>query len=366
MPQKKKQHYVPQFYFRLFSEDGHTINMFNLKRMQMLFNRAFKNFCKEDYFYSRNTELESEFSSLESKCSDCIRKIIQEKQIGKLSQKEYFFLLLFVLFQQSRTKLFKSEVKEQTQAFVENIMKPFALHHPEAKKLGITEKIFEENKITLPSDHLYSILQHLLAVPLINDLIPVIVENITSKNFIFSDAPVIFYNKFFKDKRNNALLGFQSAGLQIFIPLNNKILLLFYDSEFYDFSGSSNTFVITNENDIDSLNSLQIVNCDENIYFSYKKDVKYIENLHLDITKGGTHKPAVRIYKNIMRHDRRLSDIIEFTYDHMRFNLNLSFLTPKNIESDKMYRNAELIAHHIKFTDDYMKNLEKQPKKTNN
>ncbi len=80
--------------------------------------------------------------------------------------------------------------------------------------------------------------------------------------------------------------GLRSPGLQIFCPLNPKILLLLYDEKYYIFKEEfDNKININLESDVDSINSLQFFGSD-NIFFSDKIDGKYIETLYSSVKES--------------------------------------------------------------------------------
>lgn len=51
--------------------------------------------------------------------------------------------------------------------------------------------------------------------------------------FIFGDAPVVFYNSYYRNVTARGVLGLQSPGLQIFFPLDSTTLLLLMDDKVY-------------------------------------------------------------------------------------------------------------------------------------
>ena len=77
MPEYKNQHYVPQFQFRQFSNDGKGIFIYNLKTKQKIWG-SIKNQCSEDYFYSKNGKVETIFSELESMTLEILKKIMAD------------------------------------------------------------------------------------------------------------------------------------------------------------------------------------------------------------------------------------------------------------------------------------------------
>ena len=104
----------------------------------------------------------------------------------------------------------------------------------------------------------------------------VLLINNSEFDFIASDNPIVLFNSYFNKVQDRGVIGLQSPGLQIFFALNNKLALLLYDVKCYstgerrhqeDFS----TISVNSIDDIDSINSLQILNCDENVFFSNKE-----------------------------------------------------------------------------------------------
>lgn len=57
MAHNKNQHFVPQFYFRLFSIDKKRIEIFN-KTKGVHKTGSIKGQCSSNYFYSKNLKIE--------------------------------------------------------------------------------------------------------------------------------------------------------------------------------------------------------------------------------------------------------------------------------------------------------------------
>jgi hypothetical protein len=123
MAEHKKQHYVPQFYLRNFSQDDVHLLCFNLKRNKSFYVKV-KNVCQGKYFYSQNTENEEVFSRLESKFALSIKKILDNEDITSLSSDEAMLLLTFISFQQERTKESKISIENHFDWFVSQYIKP--------------------------------------------------------------------------------------------------------------------------------------------------------------------------------------------------------------------------------------------------
>ena len=354
MAKHKKQHYVPKFYFRLFSEDGHNIHIFNLRKAQV-FTGPFKNCAAGDYFYSEKTKLEDSYSGLETKLSEVIKKLLQSK-LSNLTKEEYFFLLMFILFQHARTKSQKALVNKFTSHFVENVMKPMFLASDTFKKSGLTKEAVDGLQITYPADHLTLIMNSLLGVPLIGDLTPIILQNKTIKDFIFSDAPVVFYNMLLKSEKEYGTIGLQNIGLQIFCPLSKDTMLMLYDSSVYEIHVTE----VTSESDIDEINALQFFNCEDNVFFADVRKSAHVFDLHAKLTPITKQKSMLE-KERYSRPDGKLVERLHTYTRQFDYDMKLSFVNVSKDSFDKTVRDPELIKQHTVFTESLIEKMKSKP-----
>lgn len=268
MAECKNQHYVPKFYFRLFSEKC-VVEVYDLND-KIFHPGSCKHLCAEEWFYSRDPAIEKIFSALESVFSRILHKIIDNEDINVLKDDDYSYLLLFLVIQNVRTAKGK-ELSDDLSNFLFQEFSKALLQKNIGKKPWITEEFVKTHPmptISGPSHAISLMISLNSSAILISDLKPVILINNTGRDFIFSDSPVVFFNSFFNDKDGTGSTGLQAPGLQIFCPLNSKTMLMLYDSKFYSFKNCSNNKVcITLESDIDALNALQFFNCREWIFF---------------------------------------------------------------------------------------------------
>lgn len=279
MPHNKNQHYVPKFYFKLFSKSSH-INIYNLKNKGHFFG-SIKGQASKDYFYGKNLEIEKQFSSLEFNFKKNLEKLNKVERFKELDSEEYMEILRFITFQSERTELSKTKTKQATQQMVEMIMKPLMKSDKNLMKKVSPEDI-DKLKISNPSDFLYSILLSLISNILLSDLIPAILINETDKDFIFSDNPIVLYNPIY-DNGNNSFRGFQSPALLVFCPISSKKCLMLFDPEYYDITLDKNNFhSITDSKDISKINKLQFYNCLYNIYYENQNQKGEVDSLSKD------------------------------------------------------------------------------------
>lgn len=280
MAECKRQHYLPKFYFKLFSKRG-FVEVYGV-RDKKFHPGSCKDLCAEDWFYSKDAQIEKCFSRLEQDFSRILNKIIDINDINQLTDREYYLLLLFLVFQNARTAKGKELAEDFVNYLIQDLYKDL-LKKNVGKQPWITENFIETHQmptISGPSHAIALMNSFETGALLISDLTPIIFINNTAREFIFSDSPVVFYNSFFNHRDGSGSSGIQAHGLQIFCPLNSRKMLMLYDSRYYSFKSSTNIVCITSESDIDAINSLQFFNCREWIFFADRNQSKTIELLH--------------------------------------------------------------------------------------
>jgi hypothetical protein len=265
----KRQHYVPRFYCRGFSGRD-AVEVYDLKDKRF-YSAGCNNICVEDFFYSRDTLIETgPLSTLDAECSRVFNKLCSSRDLAGLTKEEYHLMRFFLIFQNSRTAKSKKDSEDYVNSFFKEISKDL-LKKNIGKFPWLTEEYIETHEMPTISGptHLIFLSKALSTGSLlISDLVPLILKNNTGMDFVFSDAPVVFYNSFFNDKNGQGSTYSTSPGLQIFCPLNPKTMLMLYDPKFYNFDNTHDHIVeITSERDINALNALQYFNCKECIFF---------------------------------------------------------------------------------------------------
>lgn len=260
MVRYKNQHYVPKFYFKLFSKNKKTICLYVISQNKFIEHATIKDQCSKSYFYSKNTNIKKIFSQLEGSAKNILTKIIKNNSLNELNNEEIENLKSNILFQHGRTKFAKDRENDLANFFFD-LLKPKI--YDDAKKAGehISWESIKNTKIEMKSN--YTLFLSMMTGILLIDMKACLLENKSQMDFIFSDNPVVFFNSFFNDKYSYGTTGLSSTGLQIFYPINSKLILFLYDSDFYEVRSTK----INKTKDIKRLNGLQILNCDNNIYF---------------------------------------------------------------------------------------------------
>lgn len=344
MAENKNQHYVPQFYFKKFSTDGKTICLFNLKSRRFVKLAPIKGLCSKNYFYSKNTQIEKEFSFLEGLGNKLISKILKNQNISCLNEEEILNLKSHILFQRGRTE-YARDAEEETANALFNMLKPNFLQYAKKEGLKITEE--EVNKIKIKSNSKNSLLISMMSGPLLYDLSMILLENKTSIDFIFSDNPVVFFNSFFNEKTEQGTQGIASTGLQIYFPINSKFALFIFDPNFYEIKNVK----IKNELDIQRLNGLQMIYCNENIYFENTRMQRPLLLRYNQLkSKRPSQKTTNRVVANRIAEDGTYRELWRTSSTKIKYNLEkLSFLKHKKTEIPYGIRNPKLVGLHNKI-----------------
>ena len=343
MVEKKNQHYVPQFYFKFFSDDGKKICIFNIDNKEH-FVGPFKNQSSEDYFYIKGKELENAFEKIEQSQRESIKKLIDSKSFEALSKEEYIEVLRFITFQDTRTNYAKKGSNEMTRHLVREYIKPKMLQDETLNK-EVTKEDIEKVSLTFPADHLISINLGLQSPILISDLIPILLINKTKLEFLFSDHPIILYNLYFHKDTFESHIGLQSPGLLVFCPLSKDLCLLLFDSKLYHVGGANKNIIeIDNSIEIEKINRFQLYRSDKNVYYSNLNQKENVDRLFNEFTKRNTKSKEITKFEKLKVLNKPNSEVLMIGERNINENIELSFLKVNEITEELgKIRNQELV-----------------------
>jgi hypothetical protein len=352
MPQNKKQHYVPRFYLKRFSPDGHSISLWNIKNEIRVTSANLKHQCYKDYFYGKELKVEKALGLVEGHTSEILRLIDKHQSPPPFHSEEYLTLVLYMLMQYGRTAYSADALDEMNDKIVKH------LFGPKADAEGIDLSKFT---IGIKDSAQYSLGMISQLYPLMLDLDCKLLLNTTNVEFVTSDNPVVLYNQLFSFRQHGSNTGLVSKGLQVFLPVSASQLLIFYDYESYSVgSRSKATVEISSPRDVYELNTLQMVSAYENIYF---------ENKNFDVAAlYRKASPFRRVQKSKMsifpgeEDEKTKKEFMTTSREDIRTNLKLSFINlTKNSKTWRIkfrklrmqpavvVRDEELFDNHDKF-----------------
>ena len=338
MAENKKQHFIPQFYLRYFSINslGKSISIFSLTSSKFIESGSIKKGqAAKDYFYGSDLKVEKTLNKIEGKAAFVINSIISSNDLLEKRSSEHEILLIFFLLLYARTVYYLKQNNE----FINNLLTSVLARKPELA--NDLEKL-EDNPKEMPQ----SILREaVLYAPLILDLHFKLFVNKTNIPFIISDHPVVIYNQFLESKKNyGSNTGFASKGLQIIIPLSPNHILFFFDRDVYRIGKKMESLIVIDcIKDVDSLNLLQCLSANENLYFNQHISEFYIQSLLKKATRRETKaKVDEFLIPNNQNMHKKAILLMAYKSD-IRCNLYLSFV--QILRKAKKYEPKNKIVH---------------------
>ena len=325
MADNKKHHYVPKAYLRNFATDiekpakmRRLINQLDVVNQSWRFNIGLNDQCQSPYLYGKTPELEKVLNDFEGEFATVFREIINDKHNKINDPHTELYLRYFALLSILRTPRQKSYAED----FLNDVVNK------------ITEKNFPDYEGGLEVS--YHGFYHLVVGNLTHftvslDGMKSLVVNSDEGLFVTSDNPVIRHNQAFQHiSKTHANLGFLSKGLQIIFPISSEKLIMFYDEDSYKISNSS---PIATVEDVKMLNDLQVLNCDNSVYFSRREATKFIPQRRVGKENRNTGKSKITTLQHT--HDPLRELVIQKEIRTVP-NLPLSFIRPrKNLKYEK-------------------------------
>lgn len=284
--EKEKQHFVPQFYLKMFSFENNKkeIGIFNKSNIFFKQNGKLKTQAFKKYFYGKDGFVEDFLGEIENHVSPILKKIIETEKLPERFSTEQVDILMFLLIMDSRNPISKNTFNNSTQLLKERIISK------SGKDIRLVKEIEKYQKDDLA--HTLQILSAQERIGYCIDLNFKLIKNETNTPFVISDNPFIKYNQFMeiRDYKHSNHNGYGTIGEKFILPLNEKYLLFFYDSNIYKLGNQrEKTIVIDNEEEIDQFNLMQYLNANNLIFFNEKITKNYL--IQLDEKAKKYNKP---------------------------------------------------------------------------
>ncbi|WP_248895376.1 DUF4238 domain-containing protein [Haloplanus halobius] len=283
MVKRKNQHYVPQHYLRAWATNQ-KLNVLPLSANQS-FLEATSSVCSRDYFYGNPPVAEKELANLDGYHARPITELRDGIDLTDLSNQYISLLLSFITTQRSRTKSTKEDIRSGEEYLREAVKDDMGADRYEGQinwKSELSEQEKEDSMVdaSLLGTHHFLIALGIFGYIGIGDLHGVMLCNLTSREFIVSDAPMVHDIPRYKHEMGLVPAGLGNRGLQIFCPIDRNRILLLYDPEVYVFdSNSKNQVLIRSPDVVDELNLLQFHNAESIVMFNSSSE-DYILDLH--------------------------------------------------------------------------------------
>lgn len=350
MANKANQHYVPQFYFRYFSQDGNSICVLTRNNGRTFESAPIKGQASKKYFYG-DEKIEQTLSEMEGQFSYALRQIKDDLCFKKCTPENYVLLLQNIMLQTSRTITARQKNKpirdKEAQLYVEYMVSNN--DHLLSKE---TKDMFLNNIQGVEADpqqwQSMNMGMAIKATESLCDLLPVILQNKTNRPFIFGDAPVVFINPYLKNITLRGVLGTQTPGLIILYPIGSMHSIMLIDETAYRIKKlRGSVLVVRDLKDIAALNKLQIHNATSAVYFSDNQYSRYVANLWMqEKQKLVEHKGKVIETPEFDHNGELISYLIHSFEQQLPFIPKLSFLEYQELP-EKDYRFSRRIAQLV-------------------
>jgi hypothetical protein len=254
-----RQHIVPQLLLKYWDcgvSKEKKIHIFDMKKLEVRLNQSIRKNFTEKYRYGKDGLVEELLADkIEGPASSLIEKIVNGdfNIIGENS----LILEKFILSQFFRTPQSSKKASEFINLQFESIGQEFLSLNGLDLKEAIAKKLKVDDDDNLAAE---LTINAVLLAGILGDLEYHIIKNETSSEFYISNHPVFLYNWFYRDLEESAVRSIAATGLQIFLPLSPKITLCLYDPKVYEYGKRDLVTCISNDSDIEILNSFQIIN----------------------------------------------------------------------------------------------------------
>ena len=304
----KNQHYVPRFYFRFFSNDKKTTNLFNVEKGIYKLKIPISSQCSEDYFYGSDGAVEKMLGKLESEFRilfDKLNKIKsteslprQQRKNNKISvlftKDDLLLLRLFAVVQYTRTKNMQLLIDEIIQDTLRVVLK----HESNSLPEDLLKRISLQKGVNVAMFHAA------IGFPLLLDLKVSFLVNENKTDFILGDNPIVLFNPLMEKFNIKATMGIASRGLIIFFPVSAKLMVCLYDVNAYKFE--KEIITLNSSKEVDEINAMQMLISRKNVYFTRNEMTEeYFRNLLLQyprVEKKHVQSETLAVFPNEVVH----------------------------------------------------------------
>lgn len=353
---KRRQHYVPKFYLRNFSESKKSVGIYLFKENKIIEHGSINDNLWKEYFYGEDAVVENKLAEYEGRWNDIISAIIETERLPDTNS-DLVWLRYFILISSARTLKRGNQINDYYNTLI--------------KKLLVVEKPKLFERVMSADENGFSVKINYPALPSINatqQCLPLVIDlkidlliNRSTIDYVTSDNPTVFYNQLFQEKNLSRGFGWGEHGIQFIIPISPRIAVCMYDSEVY----SMKVKILNSNSTVNKLNELFLNNSDELIVFMYGGDdeAKKEKSEYINILAKKRSRPTVQDKDDnvinlsnkqvVGKHD--LSDIFE---TNQKFKeMNISNHSKEEIDKKLNVEIAKLFAKLQAMTEDERQTL---------
>jgi len=286
LAEKATQHFVPQFFFRLFNQRRKYIHLVTKDASRVITNASVRKQCARHKYYG-STEFEDFLGSLDGNHGRALNILAANARTCEnlsFCDEDRKNILEFMMLQRSRVPRAANKIAEtnrqMTLTFLREIL---ATSTTIPRRLELLAAI-DNDTIIYDQDPLESIMLSMqVSVPnwqLLLDLSWAVIRNHTQLPFIFGDSPAVLYNQYlYQHHEQTGTIGYMCPGLMVLLPIGADLTLLLYDDAAYSVSSSSSVVHVVDNSIVSRLNVLQVLSSVQNVYCGNQNDGEYVREL---------------------------------------------------------------------------------------
>lgn len=339
MVKRKNHHFVPQFYFRRFSPDGKSICLLRKSTGFTTPTAPIRSQSSQALFYGDDT-VEAALGKIESVSSRMLHDLSIIKDVTKLSDEHFHLLFLWITLQRTRTAASRNMTKAMADKWTHMNLEVMinnddSLSEEKRARLITGIPIMQADPVAFQRMMMGAAMEEREQLL---DLRPIMLINKTNRPFVFGDAPVVFYNGFYRNVKLRGVLGFATPGLMVSYPLAPNLSLLLLDDARYKLKRVRDNKVKINDlRDVMALNKLQIHASASCIYFNDIKFDAYVREIwQQERQKLTSHSGRVIEAPSFAAENGEpLGDVVHSFEPQLPYRLSLSFISHPIISDDK-------------------------------
>lgn len=312
----KRQHYVPRFILRKFSQDERRLSVLTLHKGTRIAGAPIATQCYADYFYGADNTLENAFAAEESKIATLLGDL-STSRLSSLSAQDLHDLRLFTYYQKMRTLGAAKHTSTMLGAIVTG---------DEATEIG-SDSQHDTLRIAPKCEYL------------VQDLELKFIITERDAGFVIADNPVVSYNQFVEHhpvlRRWPTSTALALKGIQLFLPVSPNVILALYDPEVYSYGGKS-CICRAGPADIAHLNRMQAVNAVKALYFHDDR----IDDSSLDDLQNARSRHSSIYRKPVI--DVEGTDVFIVTHVDVRVGAKLAFVRTLDGHSYEEYDRSHI------------------------
>ena len=227
--ERASQHYVPQMYMRLFSINERSVAVYVLSSDHLIRQAPIKGQACQKYFYGKDGGVEKAFGTIEGRTAPILKGLVQGR-IPTIGSYEHEALMFYLGLQHSRTADAAAQFGEAAVKTLRFLLRTQFELEGNQEMLDNLDLV----KIERTNPVVDSIEAATVGASLLTDLNLLMIVNESDIPFISSDVPVTLHNRLYEASPHTDGAGYASVGLQLFIAVGPRHLLLAYDVEAYE------------------------------------------------------------------------------------------------------------------------------------